>query len=306
MRWNDVVDGYFLARSRELAENTRKGYRIVFARFGEYIHDADIGKITVRQVNAYLTYEQDVRELAPKSVLNIWIALSSLWSWAHAELGIRQIMADVSKPKANPRMQQPLTEEEVRRLLDGCEAMRAWDRRNNRHTNGARPTALRDVAMVMVLLDTGLRASELCDARLADYDRKQGRLIVEHGKGDKQRAVFLGTAAQRALWRYLASREDVQATDPLFATDTGHALERVGLQKILRRAGERAGVANVAPHRLRHTFAINFLRNGGNLFALQAMLGHSSLEMVRRYARLAEVDLAAAQRKASPADKWRL
>ena len=74
----------------------------------------------------------------------------------------------------------------------------------------------------------------------------------------------------------------------------------------IRDRGARANVAGAGAHRFRHTFAINFLRNGGNLLALQDILGHSTLTMVRRYARLAEVDIAAAQRGASPADRWRL
>ena len=97
------------------------------------------------------------------------------------------------------------------------------------------------------------------------------------------------------------------ADAPLFiASRSGDAFVSGSVRRVLQRAGDRAGVTGATPHRFRHTYAINFLRNGGNVLELQALLGHSSMEMVRRYARVAELDLAAAQRRASPADKWKL
>jgi len=85
-----------------------------------------------------------------------------------------------------------------------------------------------------------------------------------------------------------------------------HELNRSRLQKILESIGNRAGVQNVHPHRFRHTFAIQYLRNGGDPYSLQALLGHSSLDMVKNYLRIAQIDIDTAHRRASPVDNWRL
>ncbi len=306
MRWDNALEGYWLARRRNLSEHTVGDYTVTFNRFGKWIQYGEIEKVTTKQVSGFLDHLATDLELSPKTQLNAWIALSSLWTWAAAELDIKQILHQVERPKAKTRMLQPFTEEEVKRMVLACQAMNAYDRQNDRYTPGRRPTALRDVAILVILVDAGLRVSELCDLLVQDYERKQGRLVVEHGKGDKQRAVFLGNSAQRALWKYLTARGAVLPADPLLASASGQPLDGAGVRKLIVRCGQRAGVAGATPHRFRHTFAINYLRNGGNLFALQAMLGHSSLEMVKRYARLAELDLADAQKRASPADKWRL
>jgi len=306
MRWDDAVEGFWLDRRRSLSKATQRDYALTFRRFGEWIRNGEVEKVTSTQVNRFLEYLGDELELAPKTVLNAWIALSSFWTWAEPVLKVRHVMQEVERPTPNMRMMQAYTEEEVRRLLGATGSMRAYDRRNDRYVSGRRPTAARDVAIVLLLLDAGLRVSELCDLQVRHYDRQSGRLLIEHGKGDKQRVVYIGQSAKRALWRYLSGRPDVLPTSPLAASSRGGALDRAGVRRMVVRLGERSGVSGATPHRFRHTFAVNFLRNGGNMAALQDLLGHSTLEMVRRYARLAEVDLAEAQRTASPADRWNL
>jgi site-specific recombinase XerD len=83
-------------------------------------------------------------------------------------------------------------------------------------------------------------------------------------------------------------------------------MTRTKLAEMFRSVGNRAGVKNVHPHRLRHTFAIQYLRNGGNAYTLQMMLGHSTLETVKLYLKLAQVDIDVMHRRASPVDNWRL
>ena len=105
---------------------------------------------------------------------------------------------------------------------------------------------------------------------------------------------------------YLTTRPAAKQEDYLFPSKTNRRLDRNNLRETIQRIAERAGVSGVTIHRFRHTFAINFLRNGGSVLELQEMLGHEKMETVRIYAKLAEVDLAAAQRRSSVADNWRL
>jgi integrase/recombinase XerD len=94
--------------------------------------------------------------------------------------------------------------------------------------------------------------------------------------------------------------------DPLFLTREDRPFSGQVLYHLLRRLGEKAGVENCRPHRFRHTFAIQYLRNGGDVFTLQRLLGHSSMVMVKHYLALSSADDKEAHRKASPGDRWRL
>jgi integrase/recombinase XerD len=108
------------------------------------------------------------------------------------------------------------------------------------------------------------------------------------------------------MWRYLASRGNPCKEEPLVITKDGKPMNRNSIRLLLVDMGERAGVVNVHPHRFRHTFAIEFLRNGGYVFSLQRILGHSDLETVKIYLELAQADAKNAHKRASPADRWML
>lgn len=139
-----------------------------------------------------------------------------------------------------------------------------------------------------------------------------GRVEVRQGvgggaKGGKGRVVFLGKTTRRTVWRYLAEREEGEDPDaPLFLSLANRPMNKDSLRLVVKALAKKAGVKKCYPHRFRHTFAITYLRSGGDVFTLQMLLGHSTLDMVKRYARLAESGLARVHRMASPADNWRL
>jgi site-specific recombinase XerD len=164
-----------------------------------------------------------------------------------------------------------------------------------------------ELAIVLeTLLDTGVRIGEATDLRLGDVG---GGLITVRGKGGNVRRVPYGRTLDAHFRRYVAlvrPRTELSATGHLFLGRTGHPATIRSVYQAMRRTAVAAGVTGVrvSPHTCRHTFAITFLRNGGNVFALQRALGHTDLEMVRRYVALADVDLVEAHATASPLDGW--
>jgi site-specific recombinase XerD len=164
----------------------------------------------------------------------------------------------------------------------------------------------RDHTIILTLLDTGLRVSELCHLKLEDVWLEEG-LVKVLGKGNKERLIPIGKQVQRCLWRYLSRyRPEPLAVsgNVLFLTKDGRPLNKDRVEKIMTGYGRRAGLTGVrcSPHTLRHSAAVRFLRNGGDVFSLQRLLGHASLEMTRRYCELADSDVKRAHLTASPVD----
>jgi integrase/recombinase XerD len=303
MKLSFAIRGYFLDRSLELAETTITGYRIYFDGFIAFIGDKDIESITRFDVIEFLNHLRDTNEVSDHTLYDVRARLSTLWTWAGTELGIPNIVAKVAKPTYKEPEIIPYSKDEIKRLIDAAEYSADWTTRNGRNVRSKRNTAARDKAIILTLLDTGIRASELCALTVGDYDEHRGRLHIRHGKGDKGRFVVAGRRCQKAIWRYLASRPKAKDTEPLFATNTGEHSDRHNLYRMVVRCGKRANVKDAGCHRFRHTFAIEFLRNGGNVFQLQELLGHEDVRTVLIYIKIAERDIDNAGRH-SPADHW--
>jgi site-specific recombinase XerD len=184
-------------------------------------------------------------------------------------------VADMRLPRARRREVWPFSDREIRCLLGACD----------------RTTELgfRDYAIQLLLLDCGLRATELCQLRWEDANLEDGDLMVL-GKGDKERLVHPGCKTMRALASYKERSGCPPGTQPLVLSTRGEALKRNSLLKILRRIGKRAGVSRVHPHRYRHTFATRFVGATGDSFRLMRALGHTSPQMTVRYVRMADFD----------------
>lgn len=235
------------------------------------------------------------KAVRPETVKDYWICLSTFFKWLVSEgLLDTSPMAKIPKPVVRFEEKQPLTPEQVKALLSAARC-------------SLQPR--RDEAIILLLLDTGIRSSELVGLMVKDIDLHARRCTVV-GKGNKLRVVYFGLATGNALRLYL-KRHPAVPDEPLFLADKSggviRALTRSGLRSLLMRLGQAAGIQGTpcSPHVLRRTFAVTWLRNGANVFSLQAMLGHSELRMTQRYLALARSDIAEQARQFSPVDNLR-
>ncbi|MBV9865373.1 MAG: tyrosine-type recombinase/integrase [Abitibacteriaceae bacterium] len=234
------------------------------------------------------------KPVRPVTVKDYHVCLSTFFKWLVAE-GILPTspMERIPRPVVRFEEKQPLTPAEVKALFGAA--------RKSLHPQ-------RNELILLLLLDTGIRASELCGLKVQDMDLNR-RFCSVLGKGNKRRVVYFGVSTGSALRVYLRQRAG-RAEEPLFLSIvpgvTERPLTRSGLLKLIERLANAAGIQrSCSPHVLRRTFAIQWLRGGGDIFALQSMLGHTNLQMTQRYLSLARADIEAQARQFSPADQLR-
>lgn len=197
-------------------------------------------------------------------------------------------MRRVKVENAKTEIKQPVSDADLSKLLDAA-------RRS--------PSRRRDEAILLTLLDSGMRASELCSLKRGDFDEDNLTLRVL-GKGKKVRTVRISPKTFKALRHYL--REAKQGEDaPLFMGSKGQ-LQASGLFQIIQRLSMRAGIENPGCHAFRRSFAVNMLKSGANAFSVQILMGHSDLTMTRRYCAIAEADIAEQHRQHSPVERLRV
>jgi integrase/recombinase XerD len=284
-----LLDG----KARQFTAPTIDHYRGRIGAFARWAAEQDpapagVAAVTPSHLRAYLVHLQE-RGLASNTQHTHARALRAFFNFCQREGWLAESpFAKVKMPKADQVDKPAFDETDVRRLLRACENAR-------------------EKALVLTLLDTGARASELCALNVGDVDLDKQAVSIRQGKGRKDRTSYLGANATRQVSRYLMERGDVRPDAPLFPSESSRNLDgrltRSGLRRVLMRIGDRAGVANVHPHRFRRTFATWSLRAGMNIYALARLMGHADTETLRRYLAIIEADLQRAHHDAAPGDK---
>lgn len=219
---------------------------------------------------------------AVRAFLNWWQREADPQGW-------RNPIERVRPPRLPVNIIEPVSEEAVQSLLDTCD-------------DGF--VGARDKAIILFLLDTGARARELLSIDLEDVDIVSGDVVIKKGKGGRTRTVFVGKNTRRVLRAYLRQRED--DTPALWVTTKGGRLAFKSLQYMFYRRSKMAGIDPPSCHDFRRAYALSMLRAGVDVFSLQRLMGHRSLEVLRLYLAQTQDDLRAAHDKGSPVDNWRL
>jgi integrase/recombinase XerD len=255
--------------------------------------DAEITSITATDIRRFIislqhstkyrnhpyVLPQDV-PISPQTIETYCRALRALFGHLRREdLIDLNPFEKIKIPKVPRKVVPTFTEEEVTRLLA------LPDRRNSE--------GFRDYVLMLVLLDTGARVSEIASLAVESIDLENGDLRVM-GKGGKERPIPFGHRVAKALMKYKVKyRPEPQGCDSFFLTREGRPLTANRIERIVRYYGKKAGLERCYCHKFRHTSSVMYLRNGGDPFSLQKKLGHTSLEMTRHYCNLADSDVRA-------------
>ena len=219
-------------------------------------------------------------------------AVRALFMWHEAEMESgdwRNPIRRVHSPRVPEELLEPVKIDAVKAMLRTCKGRSLADRR--------------DQAILLALLDTGVRAREFTELRIGDIDFRTGSVLVRRGKGGKPRTVFLGKKTLKAYLAYLRARGSMEPCSPGFATLSGDPLSYSGLREVVRRRAGRAGVAAPSLHSFRRAFALACLRNNMDVYSLQRLMGHADLTVLKTYLAQNDGDLARAHASSAPVDR---
>jgi site-specific recombinase XerC len=305
------VEGFLVAKQVEgKSPATLAFYRQNLSRFLWWVWEngisEDVCRIAAHHLRQFLAYVQPTpgrwgigsassQHLPSMATVDAyWRSLQALFSWLVRE-GVLRVEANPMRKLPRPKTPRKITQDIPLNLVR--EALDEW--------GSSSLVGSRNRAIILMFLDTGIRLSECANLTVSDLDLERG-LVRVWGKGQKQRLVRVGEITKQALIRYFAIRGS-NSTEALWLSATGRPITKVGVQTMVRRLKRLGGNVRWSPHTFRNTFAINYLRAGGDPFTLQILGGWEDLEMPRHYcAALKAEDAFKIHEKASPADKLAL
>jgi site-specific recombinase XerD len=267
----------------------RRGMRH-FIRWSEQVYEEDfeVGAVLPRDLQQWKTHQTKTQKSAPATINQRLVAVSGFFDWCvDAEIIVKSPQRSVQAIRLEKRKPRSIDEKLLKRLL------RAVHRGGN----------LRDMAIVEVLSETGIRVGELLDLQVGDVvdlDKRSAHLVVRQGKHGNYRTVPLTKTVRQALTNYLAQHSNSKDADAtLWVGRKGSLTQSSSVLRLIDKYCIQANIPKVTPHQLRHTFATRYLhKNSGDLRGLAALLGHSDLNTVMLYTEPSLEDLA--QRMESP------
>lgn len=285
----------YLATERGLSDNyqlgTRRALESFAAWYEKHTNSKDIAAVKLQHLSDYLAHRKQ-RGLATGSLRLEIIALKIFFR----HLASRGLLpADPAEKMDSPRLEQylpeTLNELEVEKMIESIDT--------------AKPLGRRDRAIVELLYSSGLRVSELTQARIENVDLDE-RVIRVTGKGNKTRLVPVGREAGKALADYLSGERPSlvrsgRTSTHVFLSIRGGSLTTNRIRQIVTQCARLAGLdENVYPHLLRHSFATHLLGNGADLRVIQEMLGHADIATTQIYTHVDQSQLKATHKKFHP------
>jgi len=283
-------------------------YRVTLEMFDRYLKEQGITLIDDVNINILRSYVLYLKNrtchenntfskpkkkeiILSKSVQTYTRAVKCFLNYLYGEGYIQtDFNATFKLPKATKRVIEILSDEEIKKILN--------------HYNLDNEMDCRNYIIMSLTIDSGLRLSELVRLEVNDICIEQGFIKVS-GKGDKERIVPIDVYSQKAMLKYinfLRSEPISPNIKSFFLCIDKTGITQDTVKMMLKRLANVLNIPRLHPHLCRHTFATKYLLGGGNLFTLQQILGHTSLEMVRNYSHLAASHATVQHRQLSPID----
>lgn len=275
----DWCEGFLLdRRAQQLSDGTIQFYRKKLKKFLAWCHVqniTDIEQITSDKIRSFLVWlDQDHNR---GGILAFIKTLRAFFNWHELETDHPSPMKRIKTPANTTSPLEPADIDAIRRMISKSDT--------------------RDKAIMLTLLDTGMRANELLSLDVADVNIITGFVYIRYGKGNKHRTVYVGRRTRQTLRKY------IKHDGALFQAKDGGRLSYTGLRMIIQRRAKDARVKPPTIHSFRRLFALSMLRAGVDIYSLQLLMGHADLQVLRRYLKQTEQDTWAAHVKGSPVDK---
>lgn len=286
--------------SKNLSRRTIEYYNMWLTDFCIRLVDKEVGAIEevfAEDIEEYMLYLKNERKIRGVSIHGAYRAIRAWFNYLEKRGHIsRNPIREVDAPKAEQKVARTFSAKEVRKMLS------VFDK-NTFH-------GIRDFTILSVFFGTGLRKQEVCNLNKVDVNFDTTFMRV-HGKGNKERLVPMATGLIKIIRDYLKRLTDVESDDDaLFVTEEGTRINLDTMQSIFRRIKKKSGLEGerVSCHTWRHTFAKNYLLNGGDIFSLQKILGHSDIATTKKYLNFDENEVREQYRKFNPFDNkdWML
>lgn len=274
-----------------LSENTAKTYEESVGIFLRWLQKEEIklANVSTKELIFFFTWRKTEMNCDALTVAKDISALRSFGSYlVRQKIWPENVAALLDRPKASHALPKVLTVEEVDKLLDAIDV--------------STPLGVRDRALFELIYSCGLRISEASSLKMDNVHLKE-RILIVHGKGDKERMVPFGIPAQERLQKYLSDVRPLLAKDKsvpeVFLNYSGKPLSRKGIWKNFQKLEAASGVTSKI-HTLRHSFATHLLAGGMDLRSVQELLGHANLATTTIYTHVEDTQLREAHEKYFP------
>ena len=234
---------------------------------------SQLESIHLDDLRAYIRFKHQ-SGLQPQSVVSMYKMVSAFFNWCvHEGYWEENLMRKVETPKVPKKVLKGFNADDIYSMIEAFSYKSYQEARNK--------------AIIAMLADCGLRAMEI---RTLPYENVGETSILVHGKGNKERTAYISPGLKKVLVKYERIRREyvkdkILKEDMYFLSYQGRGLSHVSLDKVIKEAGERAGVKGkrISPHTFRHYFALTSLMNGIDLYPLSRLLGHKSILTTQWY-----------------------